>query len=194
MQSRRSFIQRTATFLGALALSGTTVFLTGCSNLANDLVTAFADILSILSAAGIVPGGALVTAALNAVLSEVQAFENAPAADKTSIGQDLSLAIQLAQARLQTWFQSLNLTGTLATVIESLVSVILSNLAGLLPTLPVPPSLPAEITEAGRRQKITYKPVPTISVTRSGLKQASLRFRMAFNDDLTSHGYQQVQF
>jgi hypothetical protein len=190
MQTRRGFIQRMFMALGAVAISGSTLFLTACGNVANDLVTAFNSILNILSAAGLVPGGALVVTALEAVLSEVTAYINAPAADKTSIGQDLSLAIQLAQARLQTWFTGLGLTGTLAVVIESLVSVLLSTLAGFLPPLPVPVTLSKEIKES--RDTIVYRPVAVIHCTKSGLRAASKQFQSSFNSVLTAKGYQKV--
>ena len=148
MQSRRSFIQRTSLFLGALAVSGSTMLLTACASVVNDLLTAFQTILNILSAAGLVPGGALVATALSNVIADVQAYEAAPAADKATLGEKLALVIQIAEAQLQTWFTGLGLTGTLAVIIESLVGVILSTLAGLLPTLPVPPTVPAEIVAA----------------------------------------------
>lgn len=190
MQSRRDFVKRAAMFVGALSASGSTMFLTACANVENSLLEAFQSILSILSAAGLVPGGSLVTAAINAVISELQAYEAAPANDKTSIGQDLSLAIQLAQARLQTWFAALNLTGPLAIVIESLVSVLLSTLAGLLPTLPSPPTQNEEILRArALPHPIGYKPVPPIMITRRGLKKAYVQFREKFNSVLTAHGY-----
>jgi hypothetical protein len=190
METRRGFVQRAAMFLGALTISGSTMILTGCADVANDLVTAFQAILVILSAAGIVPGGAVVVAALNAVLSAVQEYLNAPAADKATVGMKLALIIADAQADLQTWFTNLNLTGTLAVVIESLVSVVLSTLAGFLPPLPVPPTESVKVRAAKLlRNQIVYKPAPTIICSRSGLKSASNLFRNAFNAAETTNGY-----
>jgi hypothetical protein len=190
MQSRRSFIQRTSLFLGALAVSGSTMLLTACASVVNDLLTAFQTILNILSAAGLVPGGALVATALSNVIADVQAYEAAPAADKATLGEKLALVIQIAEAQLQTWFTGLGLTGTLAVIIESLVGVILSTLAGLLPTLPVPPTVPAEIVAArSLAHQITFKPVATITLTKGGLDKASKQFRSQFNGQLTANGY-----
>src|SRR5208282_42794 len=105
MQTRRGFIQKVSMLFGALAVSGSTMFLTACAAVVNDLLTAFQSILNILSAAGILPeGGALVSTALSNVIADVKIYENAPAADKASAGEKLSLVIQIAQAQLQTWF------------------------------------------------------------------------------------------
>jgi len=190
MQTRRGFIQKVSMLFGALAVSGSTVFLTACAAVVNDLLTAFQSILNILSAAGILPGGALVSTALSNVIADVKIYENAPAADKASAGAKLSLVIQIAQAQLQTWFGGLGLTGVLAAVVESLVSVILGTLAGLLPTLPVPPTSAPEIAAAkALSRRVVYKPVATITITRSGLDKASGQFRKSFNAALTSNGY-----
>jgi hypothetical protein len=190
MQTRRSFIQRTSVFLGAVAVSGSTMLMTACASVANDLVTAFEAILGILSAAGIVPGGAVVVTAIQAVLTQVQAYLNAPAADKTTVGMSLALVIADAQADLQTWFASLNLTGTLAGVIESLVNVLLSTLAGFLPTLPVPPTESANVRAAkALAHQIIYKPVATIMITKHGLDKASGQFRTTFNATLKANGF-----
>jgi len=198
MQTRRGFIQKVSMLFGALAVSGSTMFLTACAAVVNDLLTAFQSILNILSAAGILPGGALVSTALSNVIADVKIYENAPAADKASAGEKLSLVIQIAQAQLQTWFSEflktfdlgLGLTGALAAVVESLVSVILGTLAGLLPTLPVPPtSAPVIASAKALSRRVVYKPVATITITRSGLDKASGQFRKSFNAALTSNGY-----
>ena len=190
MQTRRGFIQKVSMLFGALAVSGSTMFLTACAAVVNDLLTAFQSILNILSAAGILPGGALVSTALSNVIADVKIYENAPAADKASAGEKLSLVIQIAQAQLQTWFSGLGLTGVLAAVVESLVSVILGTLAGLLPTLPVPPTSAPEIAAAkALSRRVVYRPVATITITRSGLDKASGQFRKSFNAALTSNGY-----
>jgi len=190
MQTRRGFIQKVSMLFGALAVSGSTMFLTACAAVVNDLLTAFQSILNILSAAGILPGGALVSTALSNVIADVKIYENAPAADKASAGEKLSLVIQIAQAQLQTWFSGLGLTGVLAAVVESLVSVILGTLAGLLPTLPIPRTWAPEIFAAkALSRRVVYKPVATITITRSGLDKASGQFRKSFNAALTSNGY-----
>lgn len=190
MQSRRSFIGRSLSFLGVLAVSGGTMFLTACGEVAQDLLTAFTSILNILSAAGIVPGGALVVTALDDVIAAITAYLNAPAADKTTLGMKLALIIADAQAELQTWFSGLHLTGPIALVVESLVSVLLATLAGFLPTLPQPPQESAKVRAAkALPRQIVYKPVATIHCTKSGLSSASKAFRSNFNQALTSQGY-----
>jgi hypothetical protein len=191
--TRRSFIQRAVSFMGALAVSGGTMFLVACASVANDLLTAFQSVLDILSGAGLVPGGALVVTALNNVLAAVQAYENAPSADKGTLGEKLATIISIAQAQLQSWFTGLNLTGTLATVIESLVAVILATLAGLLPTLPSPPTQPDEVRSAkALPRQIGYVPVATITITRGGLKSASETFRLSFNSALVAGGFKKA--
>jgi hypothetical protein len=184
--NRRTFVQSLLALTGTLAVTGVSLVMTACASVVNDLVTAFQSILNILSAAGLVPGGALVVTALDNVLDAVQAYENAPSVDKTSLGQKLALVVQIAQAQLQSWFSGLNLTGPIAVVVESLVSVLLSTLSGLLPTLP-PPVRPPEL--AAGTHRITFKPAATIQITKSGLAAASKQFRATFNNDLTSHGY-----
>ena len=70
--TRRKFAQYVLTTLGALAVSGSTMLLTACGNVAADIITAFQAILGILKGAGIIPGGeivAAVSAALSAVLT-----------------------------------------------------------------------------------------------------------------------------
>jgi hypothetical protein len=160
-QTRRGFIQRTLMALGALAISGTTMFLTACGNVANSIITAFQGILKILAQAGVITNQPLivaVTSALNAVLGAVTAYANAPAADKTTFGLQLALAIQLAQAQLQAFWSSLNLTGTVAIVVEGLVTILLSTLASFLPSLPAV-AMTKELREAKALPKqIAYHP------------------------------------
>jgi hypothetical protein len=187
MQTRRGFIQRTLMVLGALAVSGSTLFLTACGNVAQSIITAFQGILKILAQAGIITSQPLVvavSAALDAVLGAVVAYAKAPAADKTSFGLQLALAIQLAQAQLQTFWSSLNLTGTLSIVVEGLVTILLSTLASFLPTLPAAP-MTKELREAkALPRQISYRPV-----TRS-----DKQFRHDWNALLTQHGYPATKF
>jgi hypothetical protein len=190
--SRRSFAKSALALLGAIAVSGSTMFMVACGSVVNDLVTAFQSILNILISAGIVPGGlaTIVVTALNDVIDAVQAYESAPAADKQSLGEKLAVLVTIAQADLQSWFSGLNLTGTLAAIVESLVAVILSELAALLPTLPQPVTIPDTVRAArALSHQITYRPVGTIEITKRGLKRASERFRVRFNNLLTADGY-----
>jgi hypothetical protein len=169
---------------GALALSiGEITMGLSCGNITQDILTAFNSIVGILGGAGIIPGGpivGIVSAALQDVIADVAAYDAAPAADKTSIGLKLALAIQLAQAQLQTFYSGLNLTGILGGVIEGLISVILSTLAGFLPTLPVPPTPnPALRMSMSLPKQIIYKPQ----------KRTSRQFRSDFNKICTDNGY-----
>ena len=160
--NRRSFMQWAGMALGALAVSGWTVFLTACGNVASSIITAFQGILKILATAGIItnqPIVVAVTGALDAVLGAVTAYANAPAADKTSLGLQLATAIQSAQAELQTFYSSLNLTGTLAVVVEGLITVILSTLTAFLPSLPVPPVSAALRKSKTLPKQLVYQPV-----------------------------------
>jgi hypothetical protein len=184
MITRRAFVQRSLTGAAVLAVAGQSLVLTACGNLGGELLTAFKNILGILEGAGILTANPLVTAvsaALSEVISALTAYANAPAADKATLGLKLATLIQIANEQLQTFYASLGLTGTLATVIESLVAVILSTLAGLLPSLPVPTVMVA-------RANLT-KRVPYIPVARSARV-----FRNDYNTVLTAHGYPKVNF
>ena len=190
--NRRSFAKSALALLGAIAISGGSMIMVACGSVVNDLVTAFQSILNILISAGIVPGGlaTIVVTALNDVIDAVQAYESAPAADKQSLGEKLALIITIAQADLQSWFSGLNLTGTLAAIVESLVAVLLSELAGLLPTLPQPVTIP-DVVRIARAlpHQITYRPIGAITITKRGMKRASDKFRARFNALLTADGY-----
>ena len=62
MQTRRSFIQRVTTLLGALAVSGSAMFLTACGNVAQSIITAFQGILKILAQAGVLTNQPIIMA------------------------------------------------------------------------------------------------------------------------------------
>jgi hypothetical protein len=188
MQTRRSFIQRVTTLLGALAISGWTMLLTACNNVAQDIVTAFEQIVTILTNAGFIPNPAMVTeveAALNAVLAEVTAYENAPAADKTTVGLKLATLIQLAQEKLQSFFSIFAPVGPVGVLVEGLIEVLLDTLAGFLPALPAPPA----VAQARLAKRIVVKPIPPVTLTKHGMDSASKQFRASFNAVLTAHGY-----
>jgi hypothetical protein len=184
--NRRDFVKYVATILGGLAVSGSTLFLTACGNVAADIITAFQSVLTILQGAGVVPGGeivAAVSAALSAVLTEVTAYAQAPASDKTTVGLKLALLIQEAQAQLQTFWSGLNLTGVVAVVVKGVVSVILSTLAGFLPTLPVPATESEIVKKAARLPNmVTYIPQ----------KLTAKQFRAAVNKLMVDNKYPKV--
>jgi hypothetical protein len=184
--NRRDFVKYAMTTLGALAVSGGTMLLTACGNVAEDIITAFQSVLTILQGAGVVPGGALVadvSAALSAVLSEVTAYANAPATDKTSTGLKLATLIQEAQAQLQTFWNDLKLTGVLATVVEGVVTVILSTLAGFLPTLPTPIAQSDVVMKAARLPRhLNYVPQ----------KLSAKQFRATVNKLMAENKYPKV--
>jgi hypothetical protein len=117
------------------------------------------------------------------VLTELTAYMSAPAADKTSIGLKLATLIQEAQAQLQTFWNGLNLTGPLAAVVEGVVSVILSTLAGFLPELPTPITESELVRKAARLpRQITYIPQ----------KFSSKQFRAAVNKLMLANKYPKV--
>jgi hypothetical protein len=181
MQTRRTFVQWMTMAIGAVALTGGTMFLTACGNVAQSIIIAFQGILRVLAQAGVITNNPLVvavTSALDAVLGAITAYQNAPAADKATFGLQLATAIQLAQARLQTFWSTLNVSGTTAIVVEGLLTILLSTLASFLPQLPVPPAV-VELQEAKRLpRQIIYGPV-----TRS-----DKQFRKDCNAICTQHG------
>jgi hypothetical protein len=180
--NRRHFVKTTVTGLGAALLFAETTLLTGCASVGQELLIAFKAVLGILSGAGIIPGGTLVTAVIGAltdVITELTAYANAPAADKATVGLKLATFIQIAQDQLQNFYSQLGLSGVLAGVVESLIAVILSTLGGLLPTLPVPPQAALNI-----QRHVIY--VPTLRNAR--------QFRDDFNSAMTRNGYPKVNF
>jgi hypothetical protein len=187
MQTRRGFIQRSLMLLGAIAISGSTMLLTACGNVAQDIVVAFKSLISLLANAGVIPGGSVITAvlaALQSVLDDVTAYQHAPAADKTSFGLRLALAIQIAQAQLQTFWSNLNLTGTLGLVVNGLVSIILSTLEAFLPALP----LPAQSDFVRDSMKLPHR------ISFVPQKRDSKQFRSDWNNLMTQYGYQKTKF
>lgn len=186
MQTRRSFVQRCTMFLGALAVSGSTMLLTACGNVAADILTVFKSILDTLALAGIIPNATIVqavTAALTDVIAATTAYANAPAADKTSLGLKLALAIEEAQAQLQIFWNSSGLTGTTAVLVQGLLTIILSTLAAILPTLPVPPTQSdAMRASVGLKNRIAYSPK----------MRDSKQFRHDINQVCKENGYTKV--
>ena len=183
--NRRPFMQWAGIALGAIAVSGWTVFLTACGNVASSIITAFQGVLKILATAGIITNQPLVvavTAALDAVLGAVTAYANAPAADKTSFGLQLATAIQSAQAELQTFYSGLPITGTLAIVVEGLITVILSTLTAFLPSLPVPPASEKLRASKALPKQLVYKPV----------QRTDKKFRSDVNAVCTTNGYAKI--
>jgi hypothetical protein len=172
---------------GALALGiGEITMGLSCNNITQDVLTAFNAIVGILGGAGIIPGGPIVSVvslALQDVIVDVVAYNAAPSVDKTTTGLKLALAIQLAQAQLQTFYSGLNLTGTLAIVVEGGINIILSTLAGFLPVLPILPiPSPALKVAMTLPKQIVYVP----------MKRTARQFRSDFNKVFINNNYPKV--
>jgi hypothetical protein len=154
MQTRRQFGKIVGT--GALALGiGEISMGLACpvsTNVVNNIlkyipvaVTALTGILSVLSGNGIVlaPVAAAALAAAKVVLADLVAditqYENAPAADKTTLLGKISTALAIVEANLQQFWNDLNLpSGNVASIIEGVLTVVLSTLAAFATQLPTP--------------------------------------------------------
>jgi hypothetical protein len=127
----------------------------------NVALQAFESVVSILSATGILPPGvsvivAMVKAGFADVLTAVNNYNAAPAADKTTFLLKIATVAQVLQNDLASFWSNLNIPNpALEAIIQGLLGIITTTLGAfqaLLPTPPVPVPMPAvEAKEMGRR-------------------------------------------
>lgn len=194
MLSRRGFAQSLGSVFGISMLAGSTFTLTGCSfSLTSTIesyisigISAFQAIVNILSAAGVIPPGAgtviavaiqAVKAAFADVVAAIQAYNDAPAADKTTLLGKITTALSAVEMELQQFWSDLSIPDSkLGSLIEGLLGVILSTIGAFISQLP---PAPAPATTKALRKTIQFTPT----------KRSARTFRSDFNKMLTSGGY-----
>ena len=166
--TRRSFAGTIGKF-GALAGLGSLVsFTTACpawlgsveANLLKYIpvaIQAVTGILSVLTGGGIAISP-IVTLALTDVKAafadlsaDIEAYQNAPAAQKATLLGQLSTALTIVEGNVQQFWADLNIPdGIIATVVAGVLAVVVSTLGYFQSQLPVPTPTPAL---ASMRQK-----------------------------------------
>jgi hypothetical protein len=144
---------------------------------------AFGSILSLLAGAGVipVPAGtviagiiAIVKAAFADLQTDVTNYENAPAAQKSTLLGKISTALAVVEGNLQEFWSDLQIPDPqLAETVEGLIGVILSALAGFATQLPTPtptPALTAVLKKRATLPKLIAVPAKKYSV--KGFKAA----------------------
>ena len=113
-------------------------------------IAAFNGVVTLLTGLGIIPPGtstllALLIAAVKGgfadIIAAIDAYNNAPAADKTTLLQKISLILSEISANIGKFFADLNISNSsVLTLVTGLVQLILSTLAGFASQLPAPPT------------------------------------------------------
>ena len=193
MTNRRNFLVDSGKGIALLALaSGSALFTTGC-NVFNKIVAwlgvgiaATKSIINLLSGAGIVntvQGVALsavldtIKAAFADVQAAVAAYENADPASKATFAGRISMALQALGDQFQKLWSDLNIPhASLASLVQGLIGIILSTIAGFQAQLPAPVSPPLSLS---RRMAVVAQ------------RRDEKRFRYDFNSLLAQSGQSQ---
>lgn len=198
--TRRAFVKYAGMFAGLLSLSGTTVLLTACGNIYATIlayttagITAFQSIVDLLAGAGVIPVGTgaaldLIVVAVKAAFADIQAavaaYDAAPASQKLTLGGRVSVAIQVAEAQIQTFWNDLKIPDAkLASLVQGLLGIILSTLAAFLPQLPKP---------AGQNAKVLMAASLSNRVSYAPQKRTVGQFKHDFNEVMVANGKPKV--
>jgi phage-related protein len=191
MQTRRQFGKTIMGAVPTIALAGglgiTTMGLS-CGSIFTDIedyvpigLEAFQEVLNLISPA---EGAALATiiTAVKATFADlttvISNYQNAPAADKSTLIGKITTAINAVMQELQQFWNDANLpSGTLASTIEGVLQVVISTLAAFLPLLGGV-LLPA---------KKLGKTIPIIPYTKSQLKTKTVKANV--NAVFAKYGY-----
>ena len=193
--TRRGFTGRMLAGAGAVYLAGvnTACWLSG-SVFASIMtyvgigLTAFQAVVSLLDpplALALAGTIALVKAGFADLQLAVQDYNNAPAADKTTLKNRIAVVLQDLQFEIQKFWSNLNLPGPLGTLVEGLLNIILSTLAGFAGQLPAPITPPASV----EKMKALAK---TITVTPQVRNKS--QFESDFNAKWAASGRPPVKF
>lgn len=195
MMNRREFAAKAAATVGVLGCFPAAV---GCwvGNLYSDILqyspvalAALQSVLSILAANGISTDSTVIGAAImlyKSGLADVQAavtqYENAPQGQKSTLLLAISEALTVAEANINQFWNSLTIPDPkLESLIEGLLGVVTTTLAGFASQLPAATSPKASAVRAmTRRQVRTLNSTPT----RRSVKQV----RHDFNALLANAG------
>jgi hypothetical protein len=151
-------------------------------------IQAVTSVVSLLAGAGIIslPGGIaisetlkIIKAAWADVTAAVTEYEGAPAASKVTLGQKVTLALQLVGEYIQKFWTDLSIPDAkLANIVAGLLGIIIATIDGFLPSLPKPP-----VTQA--------KAVSPKNIVVAPQKRTVKAFRKDFNSLLAQGGYSQ---
>lgn len=195
--NRRGFFKFSSLSVLAVAISSTVVN-TGCwltgsvykqilayINVGLQAFQAVVNLLDPTIAPAVNTAIALVKAAFVDLQTAVDAYEAAPASDKSTLLGKVSTMLSVLEASIQQFWNDLKIPdGTLANTIQGLLGIILSVLAGFATQLPAPAPTP---------QAARVKALPNIiSVTPQ--KLSTSQFKKEFNAKLTSSGQKPVAF
>jgi hypothetical protein len=151
---------------------------------------AFQAVLDLLISAGVLPVGS--GPAINAIVALVKAgfadlqvavtnYNNNPG-DKTTMLGKISAALAALEANIQTFWNDLKIPDAkLAALVQGLLGLIISTLAGFLTQLPTPPPTPAMADAARLPNRLV------VQAQKLSMKQ----FKANFNALLAQNGYAQ---
>lgn len=190
--TRRSFYGR---ILAGISLIALPVSMTGCwlsgsvfSQIMSYVgigLTAFQVVVGLLDPplAAVMAGAiTLVKAGFADLQLAVQDYNNAPAADKTTLKNKIAVVLANLRNEIQSFWANLNLPDpALASLIQGLLSIILSTLAGFAGQLPVP--VGAKVRAASSKD-----------ITVTPQVRDKKQFEKDFNAVLTQAGKPPVKF
>lgn len=171
MVDRRQFFEVGSKGVIGLALAGAVATsLSGCSFNIQDILNwvptatqSISSILSLLVSAGVLACmtcsalANVALAAITAIGTAVQAYLNAPAADKTTLLGKIQTALQAALTASSAFFQTINVPDQkLFTLIIGIASLVLSAISGFIGQ--VGGTTPSSAMVMANATPITYKP------------------------------------
>jgi hypothetical protein len=168
MLTRREFSQRAGFFVLLASLGSGVISQIGCdfgsvfSKIKDWIklgIGSFQSIVDLLAASGVIPMGAgtvidmaitLVKAAFTDLTNAVTQYENAPADQKSTFAGKLSTMLAVLESTIGTFWADLKIPDTnLSKLIEGLVNIVISTIAGFSTQLPAPaPAAAAKLSAA----------------------------------------------
>jgi hypothetical protein len=148
-------------------------------------INALASVVNILEGAGIpIPGGGAIDLAIkaaqtafNLIKAAIDKYNAAPADQKKGLLSEIATAIASAEGSIQSFWNSLSLPDAkLASLVEGLLGVIVSTLAGFAATLP-----PVQRAAIAGGRRLAVRPV----------KRDKKKFAKDFNSLLVGTTYSQ---
>jgi len=188
MQTRRQFGKYLGTGVLAASIGEVTMGLS-CSSIFTNIeayvpigLQAFDSILTLLDPASgiaLAPIVQEVKAGFADVTAAVNAYNNAPAADKATLAGKVSTALQVVTNEIQQFWSDANLPDSgLATTIFGVLQIILSTIASFFPKLP-------PVTQALAARTLTK----TIPIDLSKAASSPKKLKSSINDVFTANGY-----
>jgi hypothetical protein len=199
MQTRRTFGKLLLGSVGVLSTLGTMTLETACTfgtvfasilKYVNVGLQAFQSIVDLLSGAGVLPvgEGTVIDTAILLVKTGFADLQtavnnyNASTGDKTTLLGKISTALSVLQASIQQFWNDLKIPDSkLSSLVQGLLGVILSVLAGFATQLPTP----ATTAIAKRAAELPNR------INVPAQKLSPKEFKAKFNQQLTENGYTQ---